>query len=193
VQRVVGGLKSHDVVSHGPGWSQRGIHSRLHAVPIPDDFYEESMYRPEAWYIHDLLEVDQEAGRVVGQLDTTRIDVLVEPQREWPGHDKHLPGAVAIQMTATMAQFHAFYILGLRATEGWVGYGTHIRNARFPTVGKIGPPVTAEATALRVRQIRGTYFVDYAFRYTQEDRVIYESEQTAAYIRSDHRGPLGDR
>ncbi len=158
-------------------------------MPLPPDFAAESLYAPDAWYVHDLVELDADAGRVVALIDTTRLGALVDAQRCWPGHDKHLPGAVAIQVTGTLGQLHAVYVMGLRATEGWVGFGTHIKKARFPNMGIIGPPVHAALTATRTRRIRGTWFLEYDFRFTQEDRLVYESTQTAAWGQSDHRGP----
>jgi len=154
-------------------------------MPFPDDFEDECLYEKSCWFLHDVLEIDREAHRVVGWLDTTRIGSLVEGQIDWPGHDKHLPGAVAIQMTGTLANLHAVYCMDLRPSSGWVGFGTHIKNGRFPRLGRIGPPVIARAEATRRRMIRGTWFVDYAFRYEQEDELVYESLQVAAWGRSD--------
>jgi hypothetical protein len=157
-------------------------------MALPDDFAAESMYDAEQWFIHDLLEVDREGGRLVGSLDTTRIGPLVTAQRPWPGHERHLPGAVAVQMTATLGQLHAIYVLDLRATEGWVGFGTHIHKARFPQMGRIGPPVRAEVRSTRVRTIRGTVFVAYTFRFEQDGALVYEADHTAAWFRTTHRG-----
>lgn len=152
-------------------------------MPIPDDYDAESLYAPEAWFVHDLAEIDPEGSRIVGVLDTTRIGWLVDAQRTVAGHEPHVPAAVAVQMTGTLAGMHAVYVLGMRSTEGWFGYGTHVHQAKFPAMGRIGPPVYAECRAVSVRDIRKTRFIRYAYRYTQEDRVIYESEQTAAWLR----------
>lgn len=159
-------------------------------MPFPEDFQQECLYAPEAWYVHDVLVLDPEADRVVGLVDTTRLGPLVDAQRTWPGHARHFPGAIAIQVTGTLGQLHAVYCMGLRATEGWFGFGTHIKKARFPGMGIIGPPAEVELLATRKRMLRGVWFVDYDFRYTQEGRLLYESTQTAAWGRSEHRGPL---
>lgn len=158
-------------------------------MPFPDDFPDECLYHPERWYLHDVLELDAAAGRVVGVLDTTQLDRWTLHQRPWPGHPPHVPGAVIVQITATLGNLHAVYCLGLRLTEGWVGFGTHLKKARFGRLGTIGPPVTATLDAVRARQIRGVWFTDYRFTFEQEGEVIYTSEQTAAWTRSDHRGP----
>ncbi|MCB9780696.1 MAG: hypothetical protein H6742_19165 [Alphaproteobacteria bacterium] len=161
-------------------------------MPLPEDFASECLYRPDAWFVHDLIELDRDGDRVVARVDTTRLGPLVDAQRVWPGHDKHFPGAIAIQITGTLGQLHAAYLAGLRATDGWFGFGTHIKKARFPRMGIIGPPVTTTLTCTRRRNFRGTWFFDYDFQYEQEGAVIYESTQTAAWGRSEHRGPLGD-
>jgi len=158
-------------------------------MPLPDDFAAESLYTPDQWYLHDLVELDAEAHRVVATLDTTRIGQVVAAQRPWPAHPKHLPGAVAVQMTGTLGNLHAVYVMGLRMTEGWVGYGTHLRTAKFKRMGEIGPPVTAIGQSTRQRNLRGTWFLDYTFRFEQEGELVYESHQTAAWTRSEHRGP----
>lgn len=158
-------------------------------MPLPDDYASEAMYAPEAWFVHD-LEIFADEKRIVGHVDTTRLGPIAEAQRPWPQHPRHFPGAVAVQITGVLGQLYAVYVLQLRATEGWVGFGTHIKAARFASMGIIGPPVQAHLEATSVRNIRGTIFTKYRFRFEQEERVIYNSEQTAAWVRSDHRGPL---
>jgi hypothetical protein len=151
-------------------------------MPMPDDFAAECLYGPDQWFVHDLLAIDAEAGVVRARVDTTRLGPLVDAQQERPGHPRHVPGAVMVQITGTLGNLHAVYILGLRPTAGWSGFGTHIRGAKFPSLGRIGPPMDVELTATRIRRLHGKHFVDYRFRYTQEDRDVYLSEQTAIWF-----------
>lgn len=150
-------------------------------MSIPADFADEALYTQDCWYIHRLIEVDPTARRVVGEMDTQRIDWLVGGQREVSGHLKHVPAAVVIQATGTLGQLYAVYGLGLRATQGWAGYGTHIRQAKFGRMGVIGPPVIATVTCTRQRQILSTWFCDFDFRFVQDGEVVYASTQTAAW------------
>ncbi|TNE92822.1 MAG: hypothetical protein EP330_00105 [Deltaproteobacteria bacterium] len=159
-------------------------------MAIPEDFAAESLYDESGWFIHDVLEIDREAKRVVALVDTTRLGPLVDSQRSFPGHDKHFPGAVAVQLTATLGCLLCTYVLDMRATEGWVGFGTHIHSAKFPTMGIIGPPVHAAVEIVRHRSMRGTHFIRYRFHYTQEGRDVYVAEHSAAWFQSEHRGPL---
>jgi 3-hydroxymyristoyl/3-hydroxydecanoyl-(acyl carrier protein) dehydratase len=154
-------------------------------MPVPSDFLDESLYAEDCWFIHDILEIDKEGGRIVGELDTTRLGQLGAAQRPVGGHAPHVPAAVMIQMTGTLGQMHAIWVLGLRATEGWIGYGTHMKSARFRNLATVGAPIRAELTATRVRWLRNTCFVDYKFRYLQDGQVVYESEQTAAWLKGD--------
>jgi len=159
-------------------------------IGLPDDFHTESLYAPDCWYLHDLVELDRDAQRIVGWTDTTRLGALVDAQQPWPGHPKHVPGAVAIQLTGTLGNLHAAYLLDLRPSQGWVGYGTHLRNARFRKMGQIGPPMISHAVCTRHRNLRGTWFLDYSFTFEQDGEVLYESTQTAAWVR--HPGASAD-
>lgn len=158
-------------------------------MPFPDDFERESLYTPDQWYVHDVLEIDPEAGRVVGVVDTTRLGPVREAQKPWAGHTPHVPGAVIVQATGTLGNLHAVYVLGLRMSDGWVGYGTHIHSARFLGMGAIGPALKVSLQATRVRRISGAHFVTYDFRFEQEGRKIYESSQTAVWTRGG-AGPV---
>ncbi len=152
---------------------------------IPDDFAAECLYAEDQWYVHDVLEVDAENNRVVTETDTTRLGAIVDAQKAWAGHPKHVPGMVMIQITGTLGNLHAVYALGLRMSEGWVGFGTNIHQARFKNIGRIGPPLRSTLHATRIRKLEGTVFGTYEFEFRQGDSVIYESKQTAAWTRSE--------
>jgi hypothetical protein len=155
-------------------------------VPIPPDFAKECLYGPEHWFVHDVLELGPE--RVVARVDTTRLGSPVDAQVVRPGHDKHLPGAVVIQVTGTLGNLHAVYGLGLRFSEGWVGFGTHVRGAKFPSMGRIGPPVDATLTLRRVRTLGSKKFLEYAFLFEQEGRAVYAAEHAAIWFLGDPAG-----
>jgi hypothetical protein len=156
-------------------------------MAIPDDFERECLYAPSQWYVHDVLKIDRDNHEVVAVLDTTRIGALVEAQQPHAGHPPHVPGAVAIQLTGTLGNLHAVYVLGLRPSAGWVGYGTHVKNARFHRMGRIGPPLVATSVATKRRQFRGAWFLEYRFAFTQDGELVYESEQSAVW-RQEGRG-----
>lgn len=152
-------------------------------MAIPEDFVRECLYEPEAWFIHDVLEIDVPGSRIVAETDTTRLGPLVDAQRVIAGHERHVPAAIVTQITGTTGHLHAVYVLGFRVTEGWIGYGTHIKGAKFKKMGRIGPPMRIVCAATRIRGWQSTTFVDYKYTFTQEDAVVYESEQTAAWFK----------
>jgi hypothetical protein len=150
---------------------------------FPEDFPQECLYDPSHWFLHELRELDREKGRVVGVMDTTRLGGYDRAQRLVGAHELHVPGAVAIQVTGTLGNLHATYVLGLRPSEGWVGYGTHVKDARFKKLARIGPPVVAELQEHRRRQWQGSWFLTYRFRFVQDDEPVFESEQVAVWRR----------
>lgn len=154
-------------------------------MPIPDEFLAESLYTPDQWYIHDVLEIDRENDRVVGLCDTERLidHPLVVAQRPWPGQPKHVPGIVMVQITGTLGNIHAVAVLGLKMSEGWVGFGTNIHEARFGGLGRLGPALICEMKVERMRTLRGQMFGTYEFRFEQEGKVIYRSKQSASWLR----------
>jgi hypothetical protein len=93
-----------------------------------------------------------------------------------------------VHVTGMLGFAHAYFVLGLRHADGWIGYGTHIHSARYGRLATIGPPLVLECRATRVRSIRGSVYVRYAFRFEQEGVVVYESDQGAVW----HRAGAGD-
>lgn len=154
-------------------------------MAIPEAFLSESLYTQDQWYVHDVLECGED--HVVGICDTSQLtdNPLVLAQRPWPGQPKHVPGAVMVQITGTLGNIHAVCGLGLRMTEGWIGFGTNILDAKFRGLGAIGPAMRCELKVEEQRWIKGQLFVTYAFRYEQDGRPIYRSRQRASWMRSE--------
>lgn len=149
---------------------------------MPDDFEVESLYTPDQWYVDDVLEVTKERVRAI--TDTSKMGAVVAAQKPWPGQPKHVPGILMIQITGTLGNIHAVYGLGLKMTEGWVGFGTHIHEASFRNLGEIGPPIELELVADKVKSVRGQTFGRYSFRFEQAGKLLYTSKQTAVWTRN---------
>lgn len=81
-----------------------------------------------------------------------------------------------IHATGVMGFAHAYFLLGLRHADGWIGYGTHVHDGRFRRMGKIGEPLMLACTATSIRRIQGSMVVRYRFRFTQGDAVVYEGD-----------------
>lgn len=151
---------------------------------MPEAFASESLYTPDQWYVHDILELDAE--HVVGVCDTATLvdNPLVVAQRPWPGQPKHVPGAIMVQITGTLGNVHAVFGLGLRMSEGWVGFGTNILTAKFKGLGQLGPPLRCALKVDDQRELGGQLFVTYAFRYEQDGQLVYSSRQRACWGRA---------
>lgn len=153
-------------------------------MPLPPDFAKHCLYAPRSWFVHDVLQLEPGDDTVRAVMHTTDLGPLVDDQIEGPGHPKHVPGAAMVQATGTLGMLHAVYAMGLR---GWAGFGTHIHEARFGGLGAIGPDVILHCEVTRKRQLRGTWFVDYRFRFEQDGKELYRSRQTAAWVRGEGR------
>jgi hypothetical protein len=148
-------------------------------------FVADCPYAPEAILFDEVLEVDREGGRVLARMPTHDALPLTALQRAHPErHPRHVSGAVMVHVTGMLGFAHAYFVLGLRHADGWIGYGTHIHSARYGRLATIGPPLVLECRATRVRSIRGSVYVRYAFRFEQEGEVVYESDQGAVWRRA---------
>jgi hypothetical protein len=149
---------------------------------LEEGFLADCPYAPEAVLFDELLEVDRERGRILARMPTHERLPLTELQRPHPvRHPRHVSGGLMVHLTGMLGFAHAYYVLGLRHREGWVGYGTHIHQARYGRLARIGPPLLLDCRGTQVRRIRGTLYVRYAFRFEQEGEVVYESEQGAVW------------
>ncbi len=132
--------------------------------------------------IDDVLTVDREASLVQARLPTDGDLPITNTQRNHPErHPAHVSGGLMVHLTGVVGFVHAYYVLDLRHADGWIGYGVRIHDARFAALASLGEPMVLEGQATRVRQIRGQTFVRYRFVFTQNETVVYQGEQTAAW------------
>ena len=149
---------------------------------LDPEFVADCPYLPEALFFDEILEVDKEAGRLLARMPTRDDLPLTALQRAHPvRHPRHVSGGLLVHVTGMLGFAHAWYVLGLRHADGWIGYGAHIHEARWGRLARIGPPILLEVRGTSVRRIRGSLYVRYAFRFTQEDEVVYESDQGAVW------------
>jgi hypothetical protein len=145
-------------------------------------FLADCPYAPDAVLLDEILEVDVPASRVRARMPTSAELPLTRDQRAHPErHPRHVSGGLMIHMTGIIGFVHAYYVLGLRHAEGWIGYGTHIHGGRFKKMGTIGAPLVLETTATRVRTIRGAIVGTYQMRFTQGDDLVYEGEHQSIF------------
>jgi hypothetical protein len=147
-------------------------------------FVADCPYAPEAILFDEIVEIDREGGRVIARMETHEDLPLTALQRVHPErHPRHVSGALMVHVTGMLGFAHAYFLLDLRHADGWTGFGTNIEEARYGRLATIGPPLLLECRATRVRRIRGTLYVKYAFRFEQEGAVVYESRQAAVWRR----------
>jgi hypothetical protein len=149
-------------------------------------FVADLPYDPEVLFFDELLELDEDKSRIRCRMPTDQPMPFVGAQRAHPVfHPRHVAGAVMVHATGMLGFVHAYYLLGLRHREGWIGYGTHIHRVVFRKLVPPGSPIlaTCEATRSRIGKVR--HMIRYAFEFRHEGDVCYEGDQTAVWLRVD--------
>jgi len=147
-------------------------------------FVADCPYGPGGLLLDDILAVDREASSIVASMPTRADLPLTREQRAHPErHPHHVSGALMIHATGILGFAHAFFVLDLRHADGWIGYGTHIHEAKFRRMGRIGPPLELACSATSVRRIKGSILARYQFRFEQDGDLIYEGDQSALWSR----------
>lgn len=153
-------------------------------TPLPPEFIEDAPYGPGGLLIDELIEVDIELSLVRVRMPTHDGLPITEAQRAHPvRHPRHVSGGLMVHMTGVVGFVHAYYVLGLRHHEGWIGYGVRIHDARFSALARPPEPLILEGRATRVRKLREQLFVRYTFRFEQAGVEVYTGEQSAAWTR----------
>ncbi|MSP23627.1 MAG: hypothetical protein EXR75_00375 [Myxococcales bacterium] len=154
--------------------------------PFEQAFRDDCPYHPEALLLDRLLEIDHDKSLVRCSWPTTDEMPLTRSQRTHPiRHPRHVAGGLMVHATGMLGFVHAYYIFGLRHSEGWVGYGTHIHRVVFRKLVTPGTPIECVARAARTRVLKGRKFVRYEFEFKHEGEVCYEGEQTAVWMKLD--------
>ncbi len=153
-------------------------------MALDPEFVADSPYGPGGLLIDEVVAVDREAGRVVARMPVHAELPLTREQRAHPvRHPRHVSGGLMVHMTGMLGFVHAYYVLGLRHGDGWIGYGGRIYDARYLALADVDAPLHLEGCTTKLRRGTGQIFVRYAFRFTQRDKVIYESDQSAMWMR----------
>ena len=159
------------------------------------DFLKDLPYDPEVLFFDQILEIDEARGFLRCRMPTDQPMPFVSSQRAHPIlHPRHVAGAVMVHATGMLGFVHAYYLLGLRHHEGWIGYGTHIHRVVFRKLVPPGSPIEATCQATRSRIGKTRHMIRYTFELRHEGAVCYEGDQTAVWMRVDASAPpsLGD-
>jgi len=152
-------------------------------VPLDPAFTKDCLYMPDGLLIDDVLTVDREQSLVRVRMPTHAGLPLTNTQRVDPiVHPRHVSGGLMVHMTGVAAFAHFYYVLGLRHSDRWTGYGVRIQDARFHSMGKVGPPMILECKAIRQRKRGKRLLMEYQFHFFQEEKLVYEGRQTALWL-----------
>lgn len=153
-------------------------------MPIDPDFVADCPYGPGGLLIDEILELDPEASRIVARMPTFDELPLTREQRVHPiRHPRHVSGGLMVHMTGMVAFAHAYFLLGLRHSEGWIGYGARIHSARFRALAIPGDPLHLECRATKLRKGEERALGRYELRFTQNGKLVYEGDQTAMWMK----------
>jgi hypothetical protein len=160
-------------------------------MPLDPAFVADCFYGPGAQLIDEILRVDPETHTVVCRMPVHEDLPLTRDQVAHPIRPpRHVNGALMVHATGILGFVHAYYVLGLRHAEGWVGYGGKIERARFVSLAGIpGDPLVLTCRAAQIRRGKERIFGKYEFEFHQGERLVYESAQVAMWVRVDPSAP----
>lgn len=155
-------------------------------MPLEPAFVTDFFYGEGGLLLDEILLVDKETGTVRARMPTHDDLPITREQKVHPvRHPRHVSGGLMVHMTGVMGFVHAYYVLGLRHAEGWVGYGGKIHSARFKAIARPGEPMELECTPKQVRRLGAGIFARYAFHFYQGGVEVYEGDQTAMWLRPE--------
>jgi 3-hydroxymyristoyl/3-hydroxydecanoyl-(acyl carrier protein) dehydratase len=153
-------------------------------MPLERAFLDDCPYLEDGVLIDEILEIRKEDGFVSVSMPTHAELPITRTQRAHPvRHPRHVSGGLMVHMTGMVAFVHAYYVLGLRHSDGWVGYGARIRAARFHALARPGDPLTLTCKPTQLRRGDKTVLARYDFRFFQRETLVYEGDQTALWTR----------
>jgi hypothetical protein len=155
------------------------------------EFLDDLPYDPSVFPFDRLLEIDQERSLVRCRMVTAPDFPLTSAQRTHPVlHPSHVNGAIMVHATGMLGLVHAYYVLGLRHRDGWIGYGTHIHRAVFRKLVPPGTPLIGTCETTRVRDMGERRFVRYTLQFrTEAGERCYDGDQSAMWFQVDPDGP----
>jgi hypothetical protein len=170
----------------GTGGSPRDpipANSRQRATPLDPEFLADCPYQPAGVLLEEIVEIDKERSLVRARMFTRPDLPLTCFQRVDPvRHPHHVNGALLVRLTGMLGFVHAYYVLGLRYREGWIGLGALIHKARYPNMALIGKPLDLRLQATNIREGDKKKVVTYDFLFTQDGTAVYQSTQTALWL-----------
>jgi 3-hydroxymyristoyl/3-hydroxydecanoyl-(acyl carrier protein) dehydratase len=153
-------------------------------MPLDPEFVADCPYGPGGLLIDEILDIDRDKHFVRVRMPTTEELPLTREQRAHPvRHPRHISGGLMVHMTGMVGFVHAYYVLGLKHNDGWIGYGGRIYDAKFRALAKPGEPLILEGKVTQVRRSDASVFARYEFEFFQGKTLVYTGEQSAMWIK----------
>lgn len=152
---------------------------------LDPEFVADCPYGPGGLLLDEIVKVDVEQSLVIARMPTSAELPLTREQRNHPTlHPPHVSGGLMVHMTGMVGFVHAYYVLGLRHKDGWIGYGARINSARFTALATPGEPILIECRATQVRRGSTNVLARYKFKFHQgaAQTLVYEGDQTALWL-----------
>ncbi len=158
-------------------------------MPLDPEFVADCPYGPGGFLIDEILEIDAEKHVVRALMNTHEDLPLTREQRAHPvRHPRHVSGGLMVHMTGMLGFVHAYYVLGLKHKDGWIGYGGRIHDAKFKALAKPGEPLVLEGKVTQIRKSDRSVFARYEFKFFQGETLVYTGEQSAMWMKVDASG-----
>lgn len=152
--------------------------------PLEQAFIDDCPYAPGGQLIDALLRVDLEKSLIRVRMPTHDDLPITREQRVHPlRHPRHVSGGLMVHMTGIAGFVHAYYVMGLRHADGWIGYGGRIHDARYKALARPGVPVEIECQATKVRLGNKRALARYDLRFYQGETLVYVGDQTAMWLK----------
>jgi hypothetical protein len=153
---------------------------------ISPEFHRDCFYGPGATMIDAVSLIDPEASRIRVRWPTHPDMPITRDQRVDPlRHPSHVSGGLMVHMTGIAGFAHAYFVLGLRHSEGWVGFGGRIHAANFRALATPGMPIVIDCHATRVARRATRIICRYDLRFFQGEKLVYEGDQTAMWLKAE--------
>jgi hypothetical protein len=154
-------------------------------MPLDPAFVADCPYGPGGLLIDEILEVDVAQSRIVCRMPASEELPITREQRAHPvRHPRHVSGGLMVHVTGMVGFAHAYYVLGLRHADGWIGYGARINSAHFRAIAHVpGEPLVLEGRAKKMRRGTTKVLAHYDLKFSQGSTVVYEGDQTAIWIK----------
>ncbi len=156
-------------------------------MPLDPEFVADCPYGPGGLLIDEILAIEPENHFVRVRMPTFDDLPLTREQRVHPiKHPRHISGGLMVHMTGMVGFVHAYYVLGLKHKDGWIGYGGRIYDAKFRALATMDAPLILEGKVTQVRRSEASVFAKYSFEFFQNQTLVYTGEQSAMWMRVGH-------